>query len=79
MAPRTRSERSPTGVVCPDSHSFSIVVPLGKYHLRAKTRRSEMFESGGSNGALVTATETPSWMLAARFSTPMELLVGTGI
>jgi hypothetical protein len=79
MAPRTRSERSPTGVVCPDAHSFSIVVPLGKYHLRAKTRRSEMFESRRSNGALMTAIETPSALLEGRFSTPMELLVGTGI
>ena len=36
-----------------------------------------MFESRGSNGTLVTATETPSSLLEARFSTPLELLVGT--
>jgi hypothetical protein len=77
VAPRTRSQLSPTCMVCPDSHSFSIVVPLGKYHLRAQAGRSEMFESRGSNGTLVTATETPSSLLEARFSTPLELLVGT--
>jgi hypothetical protein len=53
-----------TGGVGRDYHAFSIVVPLGKYHLRAKTGRSEMFESRGSNGALMTTTETPSCFIA---------------
>jgi hypothetical protein len=59
------------------THHLAIFQSLGKYHRRAKAGRNEMFESRRSNGAPMTATETPSWLLAARFSTPMELLVGT--
>jgi hypothetical protein len=45
----------------------SIVVPLGKYHRCAKTGRSKMFESRRTHGALMTAIETPSSLLEARF------------